>query len=332
MALEPNCSACEDLRQTSADFTVNGLSEEMCASLGNNTGLSTRDDHDTCEDLNNLNDCLVGNMTKEVAAYPICDWKKFMKNFIPNLWTTLKAIICAFCGIWAAIKRLECLVEYMFEGASFQFGETTQGKSSRVYAGKGVDFGIRKAGQQHTYDVTILYVAGGLARLFGSLRLFTESYKDVDGNTQDGNSVWNMNSDMPHGGERLFELRIKKSEYPQIKRFFNGDAFSSAGNGTFYQCYIEYFDEGEWAYGQHGWCKSDGTAYTSADGGSYDNTYSPGHQVPDGYMYVQLRLGYKGTLSPYTVKDGSGSNKSGLDLTPAGFLGIRMNQGNIECD
>lgn len=331
MSTELNCGACEELRETSPNFTINGLTDSMCTSLANNTGLSTSDSNDTCEDLNNLNDCLVGMMEKEVASYQVCDWKSFMKNFIPNLWTTLKALICSFCGIWTHIEKLYCLVDYMFEGASFSFGEVAaEGKESYVMAGKGVDFGIRKKGQEHTYDVTILYIAGGLSRLFGSLRLFTTSYKDVNGNTQDGNSVWEMDTDMPHGGERLFELRIKKSEYPQIKRFFNGDAFASAGNGVFYQCYIEYFDEGEWAYGQHGWCKSDGSAYTSSDEG-YDNTYSGGHKVRDGWMYVQLRLGYKGTLHTYTVKDGSDADKVGLNLTPAGMLGIRMNQGKIDC-
>lgn len=331
MAIEVNCSACDDLKQTSSSFAVNGLSEGMCASLKNNTGLSTSDDHDDCEDLNLLNDCLVGTMDKEVSSYAICDWKSFMKDFIPNLWTTFKAMICAICGIWKNIEKLYCLVEYMFEGASFEFGEVAaSGKESYVMAGKGVDFSIRKKGDDHSYDVTILYIAGGLARLFGSLRLFTTSYKDADGNDQDGNSVWNMQNEMPRGGERLFELRIKKSEYPQIKRFFNGDGFASAGNGIFYQCYIEYFNEGEWAYGQHGWCKSDGTAYTSSDDG-YDNTYSAGHKVRDGWMYVQLRLGYKGTLTTYEVEDGKGNTKTGLNLTPAGMLGIRMNQAEINC-
>ena len=339
MALEPNCSACEDLRQTSADFTVNGLSEQMCASLGNNTGLSTSDNNDTCEDLNNLNDCLVGNMTKEVAAYPICDWKKFMKNFIPNLWTTLKAIICAFCGIWAAIKNLYCLIDFLFNGASFSFSETTTGTSSELRAGTGVDFSLRSTSAQHTSDVSIMYVAGGFGRMSGSLRCFAESFVDANGNTQSGNSVWNLNSQLPSGGERLLEIRIKKSEYPQIKRIFQGWGFPVNGHDRFYQVITEVFDGDSesqkctnqnsenygyvMAYGQHGWCNKCGEPSESG--------YSSGHRVPSGWIYFQLRLAYRGTLTSYQVDDKNGQ-KTGFDITPIAQFGMRMNRGAVDCD
>lgn len=101
-----NCSACEDIRQTSPEFVVNGLTDEICSSLANDTGLSPTDDHNDCTDLNNLNDCLIGNQETEVDAYDVCDWKPFMKQFIPNLWTVLKAIICAVCGLWTRMSRM----------------------------------------------------------------------------------------------------------------------------------------------------------------------------------------------------------------------------------
>lgn len=109
---EVNCIACEDLKANTPELIVNGLDETMCASLKNNTGLSTKSGHDNCTDLNNLNDCLVGNMETEIDKYDVCDWREFMKAFIGNLWTTLKAIICAMCGIWghiqAAVDKAEC--------------------------------------------------------------------------------------------------------------------------------------------------------------------------------------------------------------------------------
>lgn len=103
-----NCSACDDLRQEAPSVIVNGLGDEECASLQNGTGLSASSDNDNCEDLNNLNDCLIGNLGTEVDAYDVCEWKEFMKKFIPNLWTTLKAIICAVCGVW---KHLNGILE-----------------------------------------------------------------------------------------------------------------------------------------------------------------------------------------------------------------------------
>lgn len=104
---ERKCSACDELRQTSPSLVVNGLTDSNCTSLANDTGLNPRNDHDDCEDLHNLNDCLVGNMETEVKAYDVCDWKKFMKRFIPNVWTTLKGIICAICGLWTHIHKVE---------------------------------------------------------------------------------------------------------------------------------------------------------------------------------------------------------------------------------
>lgn len=101
-----NCEACDEIRQTSPGLIINGLGDEECTSLQNDTGLNPSSGHTDCEDLNNLNDCLVGNMAAEVDAYEVCDWKPFMKKFIPNVWTTLKGIICALCGIWT---RIHCI-------------------------------------------------------------------------------------------------------------------------------------------------------------------------------------------------------------------------------
>lgn len=101
-----NCSACDDLRQVDPNLLINGLGDTECASLQNNTGLVPTSGNDDCEDLHNLNDCLVGNMATEVDAYDVCDWKTFMKKFIPNVWTTLKGIICAICGLWTNITNL----------------------------------------------------------------------------------------------------------------------------------------------------------------------------------------------------------------------------------
>lgn len=103
---EINCSACEELRQEAPQLACNGFDDSMCASLQNNTGLVASSGNDDCTDLNNLNDCLVGNQEVEVDLYEVCDWKKFMKQFIPNLWTTLKAIICAICGLWENIASI----------------------------------------------------------------------------------------------------------------------------------------------------------------------------------------------------------------------------------
>lgn len=98
-----NCEACEALRQEVPSLIVNGFDDDMYTSLENNTGLSPSSGNDDCTDLHNLNDCLVGNLETEVDAYDVCDWKEFTKMLISNVWTTLKAMICAICGLWTKV-------------------------------------------------------------------------------------------------------------------------------------------------------------------------------------------------------------------------------------
>ena len=344
-----NCEACEDLRQDAPNFIVNGLGEEECASLQNDTGLSPSSGNNDCEDLNNMNDWLVDNMVAEVNAYNNCEWKTFMKKLIPNLWSVFKAIICAVCGIWTNIhdlwtyvRRLQCLINYLFDGASFRIAEDSD-EDSHLVAGRGVDFSIRSKGSEHTSDVTLLYVAGGFARLSGSLRCFASSYKDAKGNDKSGNSVWNLNDRMPSGGELLLEVRIKKSEHPQIKKLYQGWGFPLNGHDVFYEVITNIFDGDDkkvedggtacnsdgyvYAYGQHGWCDSCGAASDT----DTETGLSDGHRVPKGWVYIQMRLAYKGTMTSYTVKDGANADKTGFNITPLAQFGIRMDRGKIDC-
>lgn len=104
-----SCSACEDLRQNAPSLIVNGLGTTECTRLKNNTGVSGNSTD--CADLEDMNDCFVGNMEAEVDAYDICDWKDFMKKFIPNVWTVLKGVICAICGLWTHLNDLADMLE-----------------------------------------------------------------------------------------------------------------------------------------------------------------------------------------------------------------------------
>lgn len=103
---ELNCTACEELKTEVPSLITDGLTSSMCTSIRNDTGLKASSGNDDCEDLNNLNDCLVGNMETEIDRYDVCEWKPFTQDLISNLHTTLKAMICAICGIWTNIHNL----------------------------------------------------------------------------------------------------------------------------------------------------------------------------------------------------------------------------------
>lgn len=330
-----NCSACEDLRQTDPNLIVNGFTDTECTSLKNDTGLVASSGHNDCTDLNNLNDCLVGNMETELDAYDVCDWKEFMKKFIPNVWTTLKGIICAICGIWTNVhnlwklaNRIDCLIDYMMNGASFHFSETSTDTASYIVAGKGVSFANVSASGTAS-DVAITYIAGGVARVTGSCLLYTANFTDriagynydsdgvnpVKSASRQGNSIWNDENTKPGGynSELMYEIRIKKSEFPQIKAIFSNNGLNSEG-GAFHVSFMRR-SEGQYAPGQHGAC--DATTGDPVHSGD-----SRGHLVPDGWTYLQCRM---------TWIDKLGASASGSQITPNGLIGIRMNQDAIDC-
>lgn len=103
---ELNCEACIEIRDEVPELVVNGFDDDMCTSLQNDTGLKPSSGHDDCTDLDLMNDCLIGNMDTEIDDYDVCDWKEFTKQFINNIWTTLKAIVCTICGLWTNIHNL----------------------------------------------------------------------------------------------------------------------------------------------------------------------------------------------------------------------------------
>lgn len=101
-----NCKACDDLRTNAPSVLVNGIDDTACLSLKNDTGLNPSTSTDDCADLEDLNDCLVGNTVEEIDAYDVCDWKEFMKKFVPNAYTVFAGIICAICGLWTRVHNL----------------------------------------------------------------------------------------------------------------------------------------------------------------------------------------------------------------------------------
>lgn len=326
----PDCNACEELREHAPDFVFNGITTEICTSLQNDTGLNPKATtlHTDCEDLDTANDCMVGRMDKEVDSYDVCDWKKFMHAFIPNVWIVIKGIICAICGLWKTVHKHECEIDYMFEGAKFSIGENPD-TSADAYAvaGKGVSFLTATGSSVHTSDLHIRYVAGGFGRGGGSYKFynadFTEPGSTKVGNfdngstyressSRKGNAIWNQTGRPASGGELICEFRIKKSAFPQIKKIYRGFGQETGGGG--YHVDFKDFEEGEYAWGQHGWCDDDGTPSETG--------YDSGHLVPTGWLYLQLRLTYAMSFR---------ADANGQQYSPQYHFGMRMNQDKISC-
>lgn len=136
-----NCSACEELRTEAPDFATNGVTSTVCASLKNDTGLSTTNGHNNDTDLTDANDCLIGRMDDELEAYDVCDWKDFMHKFIPNLYEFLKAILCSLAGIWTNIHELWAKVNPLCQTIDNVLG-LIQGGRPRNHTGEWTQYWI----------------------------------------------------------------------------------------------------------------------------------------------------------------------------------------------
>lgn len=114
-----NCAACGDLQENAPEFVTSGVTENVCTSLKNNTGMNPKNSRTNCDDVTDANDCLVGNMEKEIDAYDNCDWKAYMRRFVPNVYNVLAAIICWLCGIQEKItcltNAMKALIKYLNE-------------------------------------------------------------------------------------------------------------------------------------------------------------------------------------------------------------------------
>lgn len=107
---ETNCQACITIRENVPELVTEGFTSDMETSLRNDTGLKASVGNNDCEDLTNLNDCLIGNMETELEKYDVCDWKEFMAQYASNDWTNNKAMIEAICGLWTQIHAIwDCL-------------------------------------------------------------------------------------------------------------------------------------------------------------------------------------------------------------------------------
>lgn len=296
MATTKNCKACDDLRQYAPEFVLNGVTDTVCASLKNNTGLNPSNSRDDCTDLDAANDCLIGNMEEEVDAYDVCDWKAFMKEFIPNVWTVIKAIICSICGLWTAMKNwqklldeLACKVNYILGGKSYSFDEDD------FIMGAGVS-------KRTTSDAVpwSLVVKGSTYRVHGSVRIdLTNSHWGSIGKA----TVNGINTD--NGNWMVSILKIKKSDYPELSHLYTCTGMTT--NNACAMIVVNAYDGDD----------PENNKYAGQWG-----VDSPQQTVPPGYIYVRI------SLTNAVSWDG---NTNYIDCTFNATGMTRTNQSQIKC-
>lgn len=303
---KPNCDACTELREYAPTFVMNGVTNAVAKNLKNNKGVAGAKNHNNCEDLNDVVDCLIGRLGQEVESLDVCDWKDFMSRFIPNLYETLKAMVMSECGTW-------CKVTALMEGFTMKLGETPSSGGSYLVAGKGVSF-LQRGQAVTESDARMVYVGGAFMTSNGSLTFHVTDFVDEDGTQREGNTVWGeQDTATVYGNELVLEFRVNLAEFPEVKRFYRGTgALVNNGADTLI---VTIFTEGEYAYGAHGACNTQ-TGEPAREG------LDRGNLVPEGWTYVQIRMNHIDKLV---------TNGDSIGHTYRVTFGVRLDMDQISC-
>lgn len=297
-----DCSSCDDLRKISTSFVNNGVTNTICNSLKNDTGLNPNltVQHTDCEDLDTANDCLIGVMDSDLEKYDACDWIKFMHRFIPNLHQLLKTFICAMCGLWTNVHNLWTEVDSLDSSlAALQSRVTTIGNTvanhtteiTNIWKRIGeiedqserIDCIVDNLAKQSSWNVgpdNIRWAPGVTARAGAE----TDPYLAVPHMTGNGycgymtgsisiSESWieaHPNSELNTRGALLYEYRIKLADF-KLKNIFAFNLQENA-NGQCVHAHAFIFKAGDTTFGNN---KDDTTGSTT---------------VPTGYIYIQVRM------------------------------------------
>lgn len=256
------CKACDDLKYNAPHFTAEGLTDKECESLMNNTGLNPKANHDDCEDLHNMNDCLIAGIQEDIESYDDCDWKLWANDMMTNLYNVLKGIICAICGIWDeiarlwnALNRLKCLIEAIQKPRSIVVTEE--------YAIPGPDVSWHRIDDK--YSPPTIEGNAYCIRAFGSVHL---------GNSWLNGLPYNHNG-QPHyisnNGRLVWRWKLNKDDW-HIKNMWSAPAYTM-NVGTETHAEFRVYWAGEQTLG-----------YMSATDPNGVET------VPEGWFYVDMRL------------------------------------------
>ena len=177
-----SCDACVELKENAPEFVMNGVTDDVAASLRNDTGFNPKltVTHNNCQDLNDANDCLIGRMDNELEAYEVCDWKEYMHKLMPNMYEILKAMIAGDCGQWDQIHSLCGMINDILYNNMSAYGTLTGTRYDSATARKGGEILskdgtplVEKADTDNLWNgVGILYLKRQYRNCDGELRTY----------------------------------------------------------------------------------------------------------------------------------------------------------------
>lgn len=185
------CNSCEQLEKYNFDFVQKGITDDMRASLKKDKGLKSSNGFNNCQDLNDMNDCLIGGMVERIPSYNSCDLDSALMESLNNIMQLLDAIISGDCGqweniwkIWDEIKKIKQRLDAI--ETRLDTLETTTGQINSALSKllqNLADSGAWKHTEGNIFDG---YLNGNRNIATGNINLF--------GGTQDGSSFIRTNN------------------------------------------------------------------------------------------------------------------------------------------
>lgn len=260
-----SCKACDDLRTSSSEFMLNGVTPTVCTSLKNDTGFNPASGHNDCTDLDDANDCLIGTMEDEIEAYDVCDWKEYMKKFVPNVYNVIKAIICAICGLWTKVHSYEG----KFDKYDCVINKIANPMTTIEIPGDHITYADGVSLASGSQNVGVSMMGNRYAGYMTGTLQFTERWAE----------------NHPQGacdgvGYLLYQYDIKPADYGL--RNFWPFVLNEGSNGAGWVAHTHTFGPGTKPYGP------------GNDGDDADERQSA---VPSGHWVIQVRLYTRGSFS-----------------------------------
>ena len=134
--LREYCNDCDELKDESSEFYLNGVTDNVCKSLNDNTGFNKDNGNDNCHDMHIADSCLIKNLHDLIDAYDVCDWKDFTDMFVTNQYNMNEAMICWLCGMEARFFTMNLTVEFQstVQQATPQLNVSIDRKGNFVYS------------------------------------------------------------------------------------------------------------------------------------------------------------------------------------------------------
>lgn len=94
------------------NFCFTEITNKICENLADDEGIhpSATNQNRDCDDLSSLNDLATGSLHNALMTLNMCDvdaYKCWLDSLLSWHWNVDKGIICAICGLWKKIHKLE---------------------------------------------------------------------------------------------------------------------------------------------------------------------------------------------------------------------------------